>query len=42
MENELMNAVNMDATQRGEVNEQYQNVIELIVQKYPITFSTIH
>jgi hypothetical protein len=31
MGDELMNVPNMDATQRGEVNEQHQNVAELIV-----------
>ncbi len=30
------------ATQRGEANEQHQNVTELVVQRDPITLSTIH
>jgi len=42
MENELVNAPNMDATQRGEVNEEYQNVTKPIVQKDLITLSTTH
>ncbi len=37
-----MNAPNTDATQRGEVNEQHQNVAKPIVEKNLIVFSTIH
>jgi hypothetical protein len=31
MGNEPMNALNMDATQKGKINEQHQNIAELIV-----------
>ncbi len=31
MRNELANAPSMDATQKGKVNEQHQNVIEPIM-----------
>jgi hypothetical protein len=31
MGNEFMNALNTDVTQRGEANEQHQNVVELVV-----------
>jgi hypothetical protein len=31
MGDELVNAPNMDATKRGKVNEQHQNVLELVV-----------
>ncbi len=37
-----MNAPNTNATQRGEVNEQHQNVIEPVVQKDLVGFSTTH
>ncbi len=39
---ELVNAPNTNATQRGEVNEQHQNVAKPIVQRDPIMFSTTH
>jgi hypothetical protein len=42
MKNKPMNAPNMDATQRGEVNEQHQNVAEPIMQKDLATLSTTH
>ncbi len=42
MGDELMIALNMDVTQRGEINDQHQNVVELIVQRDPTTLSTIH
>jgi len=41
MGNELVNAPNTDATQRGEVNE-HQNVAEAVVERDPITISTTH
>jgi hypothetical protein len=31
MGNELVNAPNTDATQRGKINEQHQNVAKLVV-----------
>jgi hypothetical protein len=37
-----MNAPNINATQRGKINEQHHNVEKSDVQKYPISFSTIH
>jgi hypothetical protein len=42
MGDEPMNAPNMDATQRGEVNEQHKNVAKLVVQRDPKTLSTTH
>ncbi len=42
MGNESMNASNMDATQRGEVNEQNQNATKQVVQKDPVVLSTSH
>jgi hypothetical protein len=42
MGDEPMNAPNMDATQRGEINEQHQNVAKPVVQKNLVVFSTIH
>jgi hypothetical protein len=42
MGDELMNARNMDATQRGEANEQHQNVAKPVVQRDPTTLSTTH
>jgi hypothetical protein len=42
MEIESVNASNMDATQRGKVNEQNQNATKQVVQKYPIVLSTTH
>jgi hypothetical protein len=42
MGDEPVNAPNMDATQRGEVNEQHKNVAKLVVQRDPITLSAIH
>jgi hypothetical protein len=42
MGNELVNAPNMDATHRGEINEQHQNVMEPIMQRNPITLLTTH
>jgi hypothetical protein len=42
MGDEPMNAPNMDATWRGKVNEQHQNVAESIVQRDPTTLSTTH
>ncbi len=32
----------MDAIQRGEANEPHQNVAKGVVQRNPITLSTIH
>jgi sulfur transfer complex TusBCD TusB component (DsrH family) len=40
--NNKCNALNTDVAQRGEINEQHQNVIEPIVQKDLIVLSTIH
>jgi len=37
-----MNASNVGATQRGEVNEQHQNATKHVVQRDPIMFFTIH
>jgi hypothetical protein len=37
-----MNALNTNATQRGEVNEQHQNVPKSVVRRDPMVFSTIH
>jgi hypothetical protein len=31
MGNECVNAPNTDATQKGKINEQHQNIVELIV-----------
>ncbi len=42
MGDETVNAPKIDATQRGEVNEQHQNIVEPVVQKDPITLSTIY
>jgi hypothetical protein len=42
MGNEPMNASNTNATQKGKINEQHQNVGKLVVQKAPTTLSTIH
>jgi hypothetical protein len=42
MGDEPMNAPNIDVAQRGEVNEQHQNVAEPIVQRNPVALSTIH
>jgi hypothetical protein len=42
MGDEHVNAPNTDATQRGEVNEQHQNVTKPIVQRDPIALSTTH
>ncbi len=42
MGNELVNTPNTDATLRGKVNEQHQNVAKLVVQRDPIVFSTTH
>jgi len=42
MGNELVDASHMDATQRGEVNEQNQNATKQVVQKDPIVLSTTH
>ncbi len=42
MGNELVNAPKMDATQRGEVNEQHQNVKKSVIQRNLVAFSTIH
>jgi hypothetical protein len=42
MGDEPMNAPNMDVTQRGEINEQHQNVIKAVVQRCPTMFSTTH
>jgi hypothetical protein len=42
MKNELVNAPNTYATQRGEVNEQHQNVVELVVPRDLVVLSTIH
>jgi hypothetical protein len=35
--NEHVNAPNTNAAQRGEANEQHQNVVESVVQKDPTT-----
>ncbi len=37
-----MNAPNMDAAQRGEVNEQHQNVAKQVMQRNPIVLFTTH
>ncbi len=37
MGNKHVNAPNIDATHRGETNEQHQNVVEWVVQKNPTT-----
>jgi hypothetical protein len=42
MGHEPMNTPNTDATQRGEVNEQHQNVTKLVVQRNLVMFSTTH
>jgi len=42
MGDECVNAPHMDATQKGEVNEQHQNVIEPIVLRDPIMLPTTH
>jgi hypothetical protein len=42
MGNELVNAPNTNATQRGEANEQHQNVAKPIMQKDLVALSTIH
>ncbi len=42
MGDEPVNAPNMDAAQKGEVNEQHQNVVKLIMQRDSIAFSTTH
>jgi hypothetical protein len=42
MGNKHVNAPNMDETQRGEANDQHQNVAKPIVQRNPIVLSTIH
>jgi hypothetical protein len=42
MRNELVNAPNTYATQRGEVNEQHQNVVEWVVLRDLVVLSTIH
>jgi hypothetical protein len=40
--NNKCNALNTNVAQRGRINEQHQNVIEPIVQRDLIVFSTIH
>jgi hypothetical protein len=42
MGNEPMNASNVHVAQRGEVNEQHQNVAKHIVQRDPIVLYTTH
>jgi hypothetical protein len=42
MGNKSMNASNVDVAQRGEVNEQHQNVAKQVVKKDPVMFFTIH
>jgi hypothetical protein len=42
MRDELVNAPNTDVAHKGKVNEQHQNVLELVVQRDPVVFSTIH
>jgi hypothetical protein len=42
MGNEHVTTPNMDVTQRGEVNDQHQNVVEPIMQRDLTTLSTIH
>ncbi len=37
-----MNAPNMNATQKGEVNKQHKNVAKLVVQRNPTTLSTMN
>jgi hypothetical protein len=41
MGNEPMNVPNIDASHRGEINEQ-QNVAELVVQRDLVALSTTH
>jgi len=40
--NNKCNALDTNVAQRGEINEQHQNVIEPIVQKDLIALSIIH
>jgi hypothetical protein len=42
MGNELVNAPNTNATHRGEVNEQHQNVAKLIVERDLVVVPTTH
>ncbi len=42
MGDEHVNAPNTNVAQRGEVNEQHQNVVEPIVQRDPVALSTTH
>ncbi len=42
MGDEIVNAPNIDATHRGKINEQHQNVIELVVQRDLAMLSTTH
>ncbi len=42
MGDEHVNAKNTNATQKGKVNEQHQNVAELVVQRNPTSLLTIH
>jgi len=42
MRDEPMNALNIDVAQRGEINEQHQNVAKSVVHKDPEVLSTIH
>jgi hypothetical protein len=42
MGNKLVNAPNIDATQRGKANEQHKKRIKLVVQRDLVAFSTTH
>jgi hypothetical protein len=42
MGNELVNAPNMDVAQRGEINEQHQNLAKLVVHRNPTTLLITH
>jgi hypothetical protein len=42
MGNKLVNSLNTNVTQRGEINEQHQNVIKLIVQRDLAMLSATH
>jgi hypothetical protein len=42
MGDERVTTLNTNVTQRGEVNEQHQNVTEPIMQRKPIMFGTTH
>jgi hypothetical protein len=42
MGNELVNIKNVDATQKGEVNEQHQNEATQVVHRDLVAFSNTH